>query len=276
MTAATNTEINGQVTLKTLQAEGVVRKKPSEKLLNAINLLGKEAAGYFKKLEDRVNEVLELGRKEGFADLQIGDWIRAETKEHYSKMTIARLLPSTAKHMEKARFGNKMLPNSTQGRTTAIEGIENDDGTQDNVKIPTTYQMLDAEVIPKQLPPPKPLEQPGPEESQRSNSKPNYTDEIDRFDIDKLDTYPLEILRGVVRELYDKNTEAIGRIKHWASVNDELRRESDTIKKENAALKKENEQFKRLPNNDWLYNRIDQLKRENADLRKQLGQPTQQ
>ena len=31
-------------------------------------------------LEDNINEALELGRKEGFTDMEVGDMIRAEFK----------------------------------------------------------------------------------------------------------------------------------------------------------------------------------------------------
>src|SRR5918996_2543896 len=71
-------------------------------------------------LEDSINEALELGRNEGFTDMEIGDLIRAEFKRiNRPRMTLSRYLPATAKHMEKARppsksdFGNKMLPNKS-------------------------------------------------------------------------------------------------------------------------------------------------------------------
>jgi hypothetical protein len=58
----------------------------------------------FMTLEDSINEALEVGRKEGFSDMEIGDMIRAEFKRiNLPRMTLSRYLPATANHMEKAR-----------------------------------------------------------------------------------------------------------------------------------------------------------------------------
>lgn len=87
-------------------------KQPSKRLQQIVTKIGST----FMTLEDSINEALELGRKEGFTDMEIGDMIRAEFKRlNRPRMTLSRYLPVTAKHIEKARpksdFGNNLLPN---------------------------------------------------------------------------------------------------------------------------------------------------------------------
>ena len=87
-------------------------KQASEELQQVIKKIG----SMFMTLEDSINEALELGRKEGFADREIGDMLRAEFKRiNRPRITLSRYLPATAKHTEKSRpkasFGNILLPN---------------------------------------------------------------------------------------------------------------------------------------------------------------------
>lgn len=87
-------------------------KKPSKVLEKLID----KCVSEFAKLNIAVNKALERGRLEGFEDRQVGDMIRRKMiAAGYSRMTVSRALPPSAKHMEKARnispkSGNKMLP----------------------------------------------------------------------------------------------------------------------------------------------------------------------
>jgi hypothetical protein len=99
-----------------LVAVKVKEKKPSKTL----ERLTDKCVSEFGKLNVAVNKALERGRLEGFEDRQVGDMIRRKmVAAGYSRMTVSRALPPSAKHMEKARnvtssnkFGNKMLPKS--------------------------------------------------------------------------------------------------------------------------------------------------------------------
>jgi hypothetical protein len=58
----------------------------------------------FGKLNTVVDEALKQGRKEGFTDRDVGDMTRRKLLTAvYSRMTVSRALPPSAKHMEKAR-----------------------------------------------------------------------------------------------------------------------------------------------------------------------------
>ena len=88
-------------------------KKPSEELQDLIS----KVSNAFGKLQDTVNLVLKKGTEEGFTHKELGDMIREKmTNAGYSRMTMSRYLPSSAKHMEKSRTksGNKMLPNTAK------------------------------------------------------------------------------------------------------------------------------------------------------------------
>jgi hypothetical protein len=74
-------------------------KKPSKMLEAALNALSLD----FGKLQAKVNKVFEIGRKENYPDMEIGDMVREKMKEEYSDRTISRVLPETAKHIEKIR-----------------------------------------------------------------------------------------------------------------------------------------------------------------------------
>jgi hypothetical protein len=87
----------------------IENKQPSE----VLEKLTEECVSQFGKLNISINKTLEQGRIEGFSDIEVGDMIRRKLlSAGYSKMTVSRALPPSAKHLEKARhqFGNKMLP----------------------------------------------------------------------------------------------------------------------------------------------------------------------
>jgi hypothetical protein len=81
------------------------------------------------KLQTNVNAVFDQGRREGFNDLEIGNFIRSKMKDHYSKSTIQRVLPKSAKHKE---FINKAVK---------MNAFEREPIVADNVSItPTTTE----------------------------------------------------------------------------------------------------------------------------------------
>lgn len=95
------------------KAQLLATRRPSK----ILEKLTDKCVSEFGKLNVAVNKALEQGRKEGFEDRQVGDMIRRKMiAAGYSRMTVSRALPPSAKHMEKARSisnpksGNKMLP----------------------------------------------------------------------------------------------------------------------------------------------------------------------
>jgi hypothetical protein len=89
-------------------------KQPSKTL----NKLVDKCVSQFGKLNTTVNAALEQGRKEGFEDRQVGDMIRRKLlAAGYSRMTVSRALPASAKNKPRGKqlaisVSNKMLQNS--------------------------------------------------------------------------------------------------------------------------------------------------------------------
>ena len=153
----------------------VVKKQASKRLQQIVNKIGIT----FMTLEDCINEALERGRKEGFTDMEIGDMIRAEFKRiNRPRITLSRYLPATAKHMEKARpksdFGIKMLPNKP---VVANKILSSTDTTTANIATKLEQQQ----------------QRPG-----KFNQAP------EDYDINRIQDYDTEYLRGVVQSQHDK------------------------------------------------------------------------
>ena len=70
------------------------RRQPSQALTIAI----KNCALGFRKLQDSINECLDIGRAEGYRDIEIGRMIKEEmVKNSFSIRTVQRYLPASAK-----------------------------------------------------------------------------------------------------------------------------------------------------------------------------------
>lgn len=69
-----------------------------------------------KKLGEQITGIIETGRKYGIPDIEIGNDIRRMAKGHFDPKTIARYLPTTAKHQEKNRFAGKTPANIPKNR----------------------------------------------------------------------------------------------------------------------------------------------------------------
>jgi hypothetical protein len=213
-----------ELALKVLKLPGVNVKldkpksrQPSKKLQQIVYKIGST----FMTLEDTIIEALELGRKEGFTDIEIGDMIRAEFKRiNRPRMTLARYLPVTAKHMEKARtksdFGNKMLPNRPVAISTENETLPSTDTTTVATKS-------------------KQQQRPG-----KWNQDPL------EYDVDNLDQYDIEYLHLAVKGLHQLRMDFIKEGFKWQTRFDDMKREKAALQRENAELKAENERLKRL------------------------------
>lgn len=242
----------------------IQKQKPSKKLEQLLADLGPD----FSKLETKKDAIFEQGRKEGFSNMEIGDLVRSKMKEHYSDRTIRRLLPDTAKQQQdhSKQKADKMSaserePIELPGDKVKVEDASGDISPEEQKLALQQYEDTVAK-FKQQIDPvkfqqeqeqkSKLVEQPGPKEVQGIH---NIAPE--KFKIDELEEYDHDLLVGIVRYLHNK-------------VQD---RKIELLQKENATLKKENEQFKKLPNNDALYNRIDVLQKENARLNQQLQGP---
>lgn len=152
----------------------VVKKQASKRLQQIVNKIGIA----FMTLEDGISEALELGRKEGFTDMEIGDMIRAEFKRiNRPRMTLSRYLPVTAKHMEKARpksdFGNILLPNKPVVTNKILSSTD------------TTTSTITTKL-----------------EQQQKPGKFNQAPED--YDINQIQDYDTEYLRDIVQSQHDK------------------------------------------------------------------------
>lgn len=108
-----------------------VLKQRSKKLEELLKRLNSE----FKKLDVTIEEIFTQGRAEGFTDKEIGDWIRERMKGNYTKQTISRVLPETAKNpkMDRNKIVNKKLTNENTNATNPTltpEAEEHDEAVQ--------------------------------------------------------------------------------------------------------------------------------------------------
>lgn len=84
------------------------RRQPSQNLINGIDTCLLDG----KSLKDKMNEVLALGKAEGFTELEMGDIIRQRSRAlGLSSSTIRGYLPAAAKHIEKVRV-RQLAPDS--------------------------------------------------------------------------------------------------------------------------------------------------------------------
>src|SRR5690242_10948441 len=69
-------------------------RRPSDRLQQAV----RNCALGFRKLKDSIEECLEIGRNEGYKDIEIGSMIRQEMlTNNYSIRSVQRYLPSSMK-----------------------------------------------------------------------------------------------------------------------------------------------------------------------------------
>lgn len=84
-------------------------KKPSKNLEAALNALALD----FRKLQQKVDYVFTVGRKEGYNDKEIGKMIREKMEGQYHKNTITKVFekyPDAKKAPSGRPFGTKSVP----------------------------------------------------------------------------------------------------------------------------------------------------------------------
>lgn len=95
------------------------KKRPSTKLQEKI----KTCVSMFRSLNETVNEVIEIGKSEGFTPKEIGQFIRQEMiKSGLSTRTVTRYLPAELKAKPRglpvaSKIKDKMSLNSGQGQS---------------------------------------------------------------------------------------------------------------------------------------------------------------
>ena len=204
-------------------------KRPPEELQHVIRAIGQN----YMTLEDNIKLALELGRKHGFKDLEIGDMIRAELKKvGRSRMTLSRYLPATAKHMERARpksdFGNKMLPNKPVTISTESETL------------PSTNTITIATKLQQQ-------------------QRPGWFNKVpDEYEIDKLDQYDTEYLRSIVKWNHETREGYIKESFKWQPKFDEMEAENKALKEETTRLEEKVAELE--AENEYLIKRLKQEK----------------
>lgn len=127
----------------------------------------------FQMAGERANKILEMGRKAGFSDLEIGKWMKqALDKAGYSRMQASRLLPETAKYKPRGD------PHG-QGHGN-VSGISN--------KMLQTKPVVQSTENVVLLP-----QRPG-----RVNQGP------EEYKIEELDQYDIEYLKEIIKWQHDK------------------------------------------------------------------------
>jgi hypothetical protein len=93
-------------------------KAPSKELKEKIHA----CISSFQKLGTAVNEALEQGRKEGFADKEIGKMIRDEMLQAgFERSTVAGYLPSSAKQKPRGKPGSHNKISGKNPQTQAVD-----------------------------------------------------------------------------------------------------------------------------------------------------------
>ncbi len=87
-----------------VQGEDQLTEQVQQQKSKILQRLLEALAPDFNKLQDKVNEVFQQGRREGLNDMEIGEMVRDAMKDHYTYRTIRNVLPNTAKHI---KFANK-------------------------------------------------------------------------------------------------------------------------------------------------------------------------
>lgn len=109
-------------------------RQPSTELQEKIKL----CVSAFRSLNETVQEVIDLGQKEGFSTKEIGQLIRNEmTKAGLSRMTISRYLPTDFKAKPRGRpqgNSNNLLLN--QNRLEFESVISSKGGNRKYINIP--------------------------------------------------------------------------------------------------------------------------------------------
>lgn len=103
-------------------AQMLDNKQPSERLVELIDSLKLDLE---KFLKPKVDKIFEVGRQEGFTDMEIGNIVRERMKGTYSINRIRVMLPDSAKHIEyKPRYDDAL-------NNRIIEMYENGDIVKD-------------------------------------------------------------------------------------------------------------------------------------------------
>jgi hypothetical protein len=251
------------------------RSKILEKLLDALS-------PDFDKLQPKIDAVFQQGRKEGFDDMEIGELVRSQMKEHYSDRTIRRVLPEAAKQKQdhSKQKADKMSTSERQpievpADKVSVEPITDvaTEQPQQPETIPAANHSTEIKAPPSELSQSQvehqisesKLEQPGRGEIQ---GIPNIAPED--CDLRDLHLYDRDTLIKIVLWMDERDEENPYDLLKFNEQVESYTRENADLRKENELLKKENEEYRRLPNNDALYNKIDIFKRELNDLDKQL------
>jgi hypothetical protein len=206
-----------------------LQKKFSKILNKPLQKLGPD----FGKLQSKVDAVFEQGRKEGFSDMEIGEFVRYKMKEHHTDRTIRAVLPNTAKHQEKAReqkdFVEKTSTNEHEKEplelpsdkvivtkrladveAKTVEGIDNNSYLTD---AETTPQPLESADQKHGAAPEAPLQPELAHQKQELLLAQKFG--VDNFEIEKLNTYSLRYCRKVIRYLDECQRQFISCVAKW-------------------------------------------------------------
>jgi hypothetical protein len=237
-------------------------KKKSDIILETARRLEKEGCEE-SKISNEIVTNLSGFVDDSYVHKVLKDYPQYKDQKHVKSATSRRNIPATERE-----------PINLDDKDVTVEPVS---GTQEEPITTETTRKIAENILTlsptNTQPNNKTIEQPGPGEVYLPGMPEKFG--VEYFEFEKLNTYPLEYCRKVIRWLNEVHEEYGKDCFKWDKEIRDHALEINTLQKENAALKKENDQFKKLPNNDALYNRIDVLQKEIAELRRQQGQSPQ-
>jgi hypothetical protein len=204
------------------------------------------------KLQTNVNAVFEQGRKEGFDDMEIGDFIRSKMKDHYSKSTIQRVLPKSAKHLEFTNEAVKMNASEREPIEVPADKV--------SISSPTEEHDFNTENM-------------GVAIVDDAEDDSTQNEKVDKVMSEALG---IKVVERTVAGIHKENSELRETCYKQELENVAQHNENKKLKQENATLKeglafttKQNEEL----NEEVIKasNLIEKLQKENAQLREQLA-----
>jgi hypothetical protein len=220
-------------------SQQILKEKQSKILQRLLEALAPD----FNKLQHKVNEVFEQGRKDGLSDMEIGDLVRSAMKDYYTDRTIQRVLPKTAihsKHIGKHKSepdkmsGSEREPIDLSGKIT-VQDTEEEHNFKKGVGVAITD---DSDEIEDDT-----------EEITNDNGEPvrpkDLTISPEDYKLENLDYYDNDLLIRIVKHLDSRDEENTNDIMKFDKQIEVLAKENKFLKEGLAHFKDQNNELRK-------------------------------